>query len=291
MSTDTMERPFVEGMTPVQGKWDKLASATVVGARLHYAESGRGDPVVLLHKMGGWSGDWRHAAPLIADGGRRAIAFDLLAQGNSKVFGDISYFIPLEQHAISVMTALDLMGVDKIHAAGCSLGADVCLVMATLFPKRVRSITLTSMSLGDEMDIAALRERDASGFYDKGFDAADIAIPTRPADVVAGWFTDNERVHEMNETRRMAGSWMKPVSRGISRCDFPDYLRRVETPTLLLYGEHGHFRQFEDLAVNTIRNVKRVVLPGAGSFIHEDHPGEWTAAVERHIAEVEKAGR
>jgi len=57
-------------------------STQVAGSRLHYVESGKGDPILFLHGNPTWSYLWRNVIPYAAQKGR-AIALDLIGMGKS----------------------------------------------------------------------------------------------------------------------------------------------------------------------------------------------------------------
>jgi pimeloyl-ACP methyl ester carboxylesterase len=176
----------------------------------------------------------------------------------------------------------------SFHIAGCSLGGDVAVVMAALYPERVRSIAAWSMSMGPPMSVDGLRARDAAGFY-KGFDENEVALPQTIDDVAPGWFIDRERIHEQNASRKMAGPWMKPVSRGISRCNFPAYMPRVKCPMVITYGEQRHFGEFAEEVLAKVKGSRQVTLPGAVSFMHEDQPRMLVDMIADHFAAADKA--
>ncbi len=54
----------------------------VLGSRMHYVESGFGDPVLFVHGNPTSSYLWRNVMPHVA-GPRRAIALDLIGMGKS----------------------------------------------------------------------------------------------------------------------------------------------------------------------------------------------------------------
>lgn len=57
--------------------------ARVHGTGMAYYEVGEGRPVLFLHGLPTWSYLWRNVLPLVASGGHRAIALDLLGFGRS----------------------------------------------------------------------------------------------------------------------------------------------------------------------------------------------------------------
>src|SRR5438034_3039448 len=74
---------------------DVIRSKTVnvMGLRtrvLEEGEAGGGDPVVMIHGVGGWAENWREVMSPIARTGRHAIAFDLPGFGQSDQIGRAS---------------------------------------------------------------------------------------------------------------------------------------------------------------------------------------------------------
>ena len=99
-------------------------------------DSGRGDPLLLLHGFTGSSDNWTHvfAEPLA---GYRIIAPDLPGHGRSPnprpdfKFADV---------ARDVFALLDHLGIDRVKAIGMSAGANTLLHMATQQPSRIVSM-------------------------------------------------------------------------------------------------------------------------------------------------------
>ena len=121
---------------------------TPLGA-LSAVEAGEGQPVVLLHGLGGTKLSF---LPTIADLGDsfRMIALDMPGFGDSdKPLG--SYDPPWM--ARRVVAALDELGLERTHLLGHSLGGRVALEVAFQAPERIDRLVLMTPSL------AWLRER------------------------------------------------------------------------------------------------------------------------------------
>lgn len=109
------------------------------GERYAYLEGGSGTPLVLLHGFGGSKDNF---APLAAHLTRshRVIAVDHLGFGDSSRIDGADYTPVAQAHRLHrVLTAL---GLDHIHLGGNSMGSQIALTYAALYPANVRSLWL-----------------------------------------------------------------------------------------------------------------------------------------------------
>jgi pimeloyl-ACP methyl ester carboxylesterase len=120
----------------------------VMGLRtrvLEDGDTGRGDPVVMIHGVGGWAENWREVMSPIARTGRRAIAFDLPGFGESDPPGDVEHFGPRDPfYPRFVGALLDELGVASAHLVGNSMGGAVAFTAAVSQPERTRSLALVA---------------------------------------------------------------------------------------------------------------------------------------------------
>jgi pimeloyl-ACP methyl ester carboxylesterase len=107
------------------------------GARIHWEEHGRGEPLLLV--MGyGLSGDaWLPLLPAL--GGLRAIRFDNRGTGSSGPCGD---GFTVETMAADAAAVLDAAGVARAHVHGVSMGGMISLSLALDHPDRVGGLVL-----------------------------------------------------------------------------------------------------------------------------------------------------
>ena len=138
------------------------------GLRLRYLELGEGPgvPVLLLHGFGADLNTWMFTQPALAEG-RRVIALDLSGHGGSAKevgAGDA------ESLTRVVGSALDALGIERVHLVGHSMGGAVAALLAVRRRERVASLTLiASAGLGAEINAAfidgfvrASRRREAT---------------------------------------------------------------------------------------------------------------------------------
>ena len=106
--------------------------------RFAYEIVGEGQPVVLLHGLGG---DRAQALGLVPDGPWRKVAIDLRAHGDTEPVGRTDAFNFLTFSG-DLASFLDSQGIDVAVVVGVSLGAGVALRVALDHPERVRALGL-----------------------------------------------------------------------------------------------------------------------------------------------------
>jgi pimeloyl-ACP methyl ester carboxylesterase len=110
--------------------------ATVRGVRLHYAEAGSGEPVVLVH---GWPQHWwiwRDLIPPLAER-FRVIAPDLRGHGwSSKPAGDYRK----DELMRDLIALFDHLGLDRVRYVGHDWGAYAGTLAALRHPDRIEKL-------------------------------------------------------------------------------------------------------------------------------------------------------
>jgi len=121
---------------------------------LSEGDTARGEPVLLIHGVGGWAENWRAVMGPIAASGRRAIAVDLPGFGESEAPGDVAHFGPDNAHyPLWVLALMRELQIERAHLVGSSMGGAVAYMTAVTAPERVPSLTLVA-SGGLSRDIA-----------------------------------------------------------------------------------------------------------------------------------------
>jgi pimeloyl-ACP methyl ester carboxylesterase len=140
-----------EGIIPVEGmesRWVRLAS----GAKAHYMTSGSTGPAVLLLHGGlpGSSGTagWRFMAPFLGANGFRVYAPDMPAFGLSDPRPE---YWPdgLHSHTDFIHEFTTVLGLDKFHISGNSMGCINSTNYIVAHPERVLSFALIAGDIGD----------------------------------------------------------------------------------------------------------------------------------------------
>lgn len=112
-------------------------SAWVEGVRLRYFLAGAGQPVILVHGLGGAACNWLEIAPVLARH-RRVLCPDLPGHGGSAPLPGAS----LESVARCLARLAEAEGMLPASVVGHSLGAVVALWLALVRPEAVRGVVL-----------------------------------------------------------------------------------------------------------------------------------------------------
>jgi len=114
--------------------------------RLHYVESGSGEPLVLLHGNGEDGTYFEHQIAFFQDR-YRVVAPDARGHGNTpRGTAPLS----LTQFARDLEGFLDELGIGSAHLLGFSDGANVAMLFALAHPERVSSLVLNGGNLFPE---------------------------------------------------------------------------------------------------------------------------------------------
>ena len=114
-------------------------------AGLAYMEAGEGDPVVMIHGLGGTKASFLPTVAALARAGYHAIAIDQPGFGDSHKPLFAPYDAPYM--ARTATEFLDARGIDTAHFVGNSLGGRVTLELGLAHPERTRKLALLACSL------------------------------------------------------------------------------------------------------------------------------------------------
>jgi pimeloyl-ACP methyl ester carboxylesterase len=255
--------------------------------RMHVAEAGEGDPVLLLHGFPQNWWEWRSLIPLLSER-RRVICPDLRGAGWS---GVPAGGYDKETMADDVLRMLDSLGVERVGLIGHDVGGFVAFLVCLWAPERVtRFVSLntghpyvrpTPSALGTLwrfwywpllgaplLGPWLLRHRVFERFL-MGWFGADRA----------GWTAEDAALFGglwAGRTRSVAGSkWYRSyLATDSPRVLFGRYRRssRLTVPTLMLHGlddrilREPFLRGFEPYA----DEMSLELVPGAGHFVAEE---------------------
>jgi pimeloyl-ACP methyl ester carboxylesterase len=106
--------------------------------RIHYFTGGTGEPLVLVHGLGGRALDFALLMPALAKH-HRVFALDLLGYAGSDR-PNVDYSVTLETGILRQF--LDSQGLTRFDLAGWSMGGWISLDFASQFPERIRRLVL-----------------------------------------------------------------------------------------------------------------------------------------------------
>jgi len=237
---------------------------SVMGLRTRVLEeghAGRGDPVLMIHGVGGWAENWREVMSPIARSGRHAIAFDLPGFGQSDAPpGDVEHFGPREPFYPRFIGALlDELGIRSAHLVGNSMGGAVAYTAAVSQPERTRSLALVAGGgVGTEVALF-LRLCTLPGVPAL---SRVFGRPERARDVLRSCFYDTRRIPEAlyEEAERYGlnsfGEFVRALRSGVTIFGVRPSLRehwvalasRFAGPVIVIWGRQDRVLPVEHAA-------------------------------------------
>lgn len=255
--------------------------------RLHVAEAGEGEPLVLLH---GWPQSWwcwHRVIPTLAESGFHVIAPDLRGYGWSE---ETAGGYEKENFARDLVALLDEMGLERVQLIGHDWGALAGFMACIDHPERFERYIALSI-------VHPFREPDPRGVLDlrRLWYQAVLATPVVGANVVAHVPSFAERVLRSASVRRDAFTdrdieiYSQTLSPHTSVQTYRSFLlrellpiargrwrRRLSVPTRMMVGEHdpvatpGTFAGYEKYA----DDMEIEVVGDVGHFLPEEAPDE-----------------
>ena len=249
----------------------------VAGKKTQVTIRGQGPPLVYLHSAGGET-EWLPFHERLA----RDFTVYLPAHPGfalSEGLQQIDDVADLAWHYVDLMDALEL---ERVPVVGFSLGGWIGVELAILRPARVSKLVLTD-SAGLHVDGAPMAELFIDDldelrrlvFHDPHGPLVELALPTSFADSrILNWLRAREA------TARVA--W-NPY---LHNPRLAGQLRRVECPTLVLWGRHDRLIPLahgEYYAVH-IPGAKLEVLDDCGHMVPFEACDRWAARVAEFVA-------
>ncbi|MFD0671028.1 alpha/beta fold hydrolase [Cohnella sp. GCM10027633] len=240
-----------------------MGRAFVNGIHLRYESEGEGFPIVAITGKDG-SMDWWHPAIKSAlSAGNRLIMLDNRGTGGSDR--------PAEPYGIAdmakdVVGLFNVLGIDKAHLLGQSMGGMIAQEIAIEHPERVEKLILCSTTCGVRRALPTFRMIRWLARKPAEFDSrAALAMLFSDA-----YIRDNpEEIADLVE--RMSGSppgaaTMAMHKQASASFDSFDRLGRIEAPTLIIHGEDDWvFRpKHAEMLHKRIFNSRLVTYPRAG---------------------------
>jgi pimeloyl-[acyl-carrier protein] methyl ester esterase len=240
---------------------------------------GRGTDLALIHGWGMHGGVWDGVRDALAQRFRLHIV-DLPGYGASPAVEPYD----LERLARAVAAALP----EKVQVCGWSLGGQVALEMALLFPSQIERLVLTATTpcftaredwpcaVQREvlLEFAAALETDYEGTL-KRF----LALQARGGDDVK---TVLKRLRDILFTRgRPDVQTLRAGLKILLESDLRDRAAKIETPTLLMHGGRDLLTPVgaAQWLVERMPEVRLALLPGAAHVPFLSHPVEFTEIV------------
>jgi pimeloyl-ACP methyl ester carboxylesterase len=271
---------------------ERYAEIPSLQLRAHVVESGRGNPLLMIH---GGNGVGAHWLPLMTRlSGNRLVVPD--RPGCGLTDGFLYDGVDLRTHAVAfVEGVLDALAIQEASVIGNSMGGYFALCFALAHPNRVRKLILAggpagSAGYGDNyqpLPAEAIEARvKGSRLPGRARFERLVADTSRVPDDLVELLDASAAIPGTEE------SW-----RSIVRSARPEFttfalhteLERLSTPTLLIWGEQDRVDPPQPTAIaiaNRIPNARLVLLPDAGHAPWLDKPDDCATLVSAFLAEA-----
>jgi pimeloyl-ACP methyl ester carboxylesterase len=228
------------------------------------ADAGR-VPVICIPGLTRNSLDYEDVAPWLAGLDRRTIAVDLRGRGRSQTADPVSYHLSV--YVQDILALLDVMGLEKAHILGTSLGGMVAMQMARSHLSRLAGAVLND--IGPTIERAGIERISGyassappvENWTDAVAHARHIAGTVFPHYSERDWQRFAARMYaETPEgglqpaydpaVARQAPSWLMPLARFVMWRNFRRLARH--RPALVLRGQHSDI-----LSADTVARMRR----------------------------------
>jgi pimeloyl-ACP methyl ester carboxylesterase len=253
--------------------------AEIRGVRMRYFVSGEGEPLVLVHGLGGAASNWTELAPLLLPG-RRLLVPDLPGHGGSTALPGVS---GLEPFADRVAEVAEREGMLPAPVVGHSLGGMIVLRMALRRPDAVQALVLAGaagLSIGNVWGrnllsiFTAVRPGRIAARYRSlvsrswllrrlVFGFVSVADPVALTDRAVEGFLAGQLLHTDVDS-----AW-----HALRHDDPRQELELVRSPVLVLWGAEDVQLPLDDAFEYTRRLRARLrVIPGCGHLLIGERP-------------------
>ena len=252
-----------------------------------WREHGDGELVVLLHGLGGSRVAWD---PQLADLGDRwrVAAWDMPGYGDAAPLADE----PLTFQALAAAAAqwIEVLGAERAHVVGISMGGMIAQYLAARHPDRVRSLTLLSSSPKFGMDGTTAQAWRAARLapLDAGWEPVEFA--ERVLRGIGGPnLTDAAYESQRAAMARVTGLALRRSIDCLVTHDATELLPTITAPTLVLVGEHDAETPsaYSQYLVDHLPDARLVMIQGAGHLLSAEAPEQVDALIAEHLNAVE----
>lgn len=244
---------------------EHMNTTKIRGHRLAYVDLNKGQSEVILmvhghpfdHSM------WKYQYDVLND--FRIINPDLFGYGKSESNFDKIY---IEQQALDLALLIDQLEIDKVHLIGLSMGGQIIVEFARLFPHRTKSLVICASTPNAENE-ASLSKR-----MKNAEEIAEIGMEEHTKKTIQNYINTivhppdssvYQHLYQMMRNTSDKGAIASHKGRA-ERRDNLSFLKNILTPTMVVAGELDFFFNVEDVEYvsQTIPNARFVLIPNSG---------------------------
>ena len=265
---------------------DKVSSRLLpTSPRISVASSGVGEALMFLHGLGSTKENW---GPQLIHFGQthRAMAWDAPGYGESDDHeGELVF---ARDFVGALLSTLDLLGVDRVHLAGLSMGGMIAQCFYFAYPHRVASLVLADTF----PSFRALGEEAVEGFLSarieplmNGATPADLA-PASADSLLAPDAPERARTLLLESLSKLRTDSYVKTARALAAQDAVGELEDIAVPTLVLSGALDRLTPVPLVRAmaERIPGAQWVIIPGAGHISNLESPERFNRALSRFLS-------
>lgn len=237
-----------------------------------YLEGGQGEPLMLLHGFGGNKDTFTRVSRFLVKR-YRVIIPDIIG------FGESAHPSPADYSPSAQVVRLRLfsqaLNLDNLHLGGNSMGGQIALLYAALFPAEVKSLWLLSPAglwTAPESDVLkAIAETGHNPLIarnEKEFAAVMALGMSKPP------FIPQPMLKVLARERIQNAALEGHIFQEIMRHSVEDQVRGLETPTLIVFGKQDRVIPLEtaNLLAQLLPASRVAFVPNAGHVAMFEKP-------------------
>jgi pimeloyl-ACP methyl ester carboxylesterase len=236
---------------------------------------GRGPPVLLLHGLAGYAGEWADTASWLCER-HRVVAPDLRGHGDST---HTPPTVAPEAFVADVSAWHDALGFEHATVLGQSFGGLIAFLTAARHPERVARLVVAEASPAPDPSAVA----EVGGWLESW----PLPFPDVEAAIrFFGGGSQRAQAWALGLEAREDGLWPRfdrgtvlQALRESSAGQWDDW-DAIRCPTLIVRGEHGISAEDAGAMASRLSDAAVETVPNAGHDVHLEQPGAWRAAVE-----------
>ena len=252
-----------------------------------WREAGAGDVVVLFHGLGGSRISWEAQLQGLGDS-HHVAAWDFPGYGESAPLPDD----PLTFRSIADAAArfIAVLGSERAHVVGISMGGMIAQYLAAWHPDCVRSLTLLSTSPAFGWDGTDPDTWQAARLapLDQGLQPGDYA--ERVIRALAGPGISPEAFEQQRAAMaRISATALRRSIGCLVTHDTRPLLGSIAAPTIVLVGELDAETPvaYSRYLADHIGGATLTVVPGAGHLLNAEAPEAVNDLIRQHLDRVE----
>jgi pimeloyl-ACP methyl ester carboxylesterase len=253
----------------------KRAYVDVPEGQVHYRTEGRGKAIFLLHMAGSSSDEYRRVIPFLSKS-YRVIAIDYLGFGGSDP-APRKYSV--EDHARTVLSVMDALGIKSANVLGNHTGAEVALEIAVSSPERMDNLILSSIPFfRSEKERIAYMSKPFNDYVEIQPDGSHLMEWWQRA---ARYGDPKEIVDERALDFHRAGARGEELHEAAFTyaAKVPEKLPLIKSPTLLIAAEKDHWTSIAPEVKKLIPDCKFTPIPNGPVNIGRMMPREFAEAI------------